>query len=1021
MQNKGFIRVFAIALALVCIYQLSFTYFTSKIEKDAEEYAQGDLLKEKNYLDSIDNKTVYNFIWLREFTYIECKEREINLGLDLKGGMNVTLEVSVIDVIKSLANYSKDTTFINTLNLAKKLQRDSQEDFVDLFGKAFDQIEPNGRLAAFFNTIELRDRINYNSTNDEVLEVIRKETEGAIDNSFNILRSRIDRFGVAQPNIQSMEQKSRILVELPGIKDPERVRKLLQGTAKLEFWETYENAEIYQYMLEANTKIKEIEDAKRELDVEVGDSAVAEELTEELKAESTDLADLIDETTDTDTAEEEISLIDRLESDSKAIDSLGATPEDLMRDYPLFSVLQPRVSRDGSQLLSGASVGFAQKKDTGKVNRYLNLKHVKSLFPRNLKLLWSAKPIDDEGVWFELVAVKITSRDGRSALDGDVITNARAEFGQDQAKAEVSLSMNGEGAKIWARLTKENVGRQIAIVLDNYVRSHPVVNQEIKGGRSSISGGGMDIKEAKDLANILKSGKLPAPARIIEEAIVGPSLGQEAINSGLISFIIAFVIVLLYMFFYYNHAGLVANIALIANIFFIMGVLASLGAVLTLPGIAGIILTIGISVDANVLIFERIREEFIAGKGYKLAISDGYKNAYSAILDANLTTLLTAMVLYYFGKGPIQGFATTLGIGILTSLFSAIFLTRLVFLAFMDRNKVLKFDTTITKNAFKNVNINFIGMRKFFYGLSIIFIVIGLFSLFTRGLNQGVDFTGGRNYLVRFEQDVNTNKIQSMLKNVYDDAPEVKTFGEENQVKITTKYMIDSDDPNADDIVEEMLYEGIKPLLGEGTTYDDFKENHRMSSQKVGPTIADDIKNSAYYAIIFSLIIIFLYILIRFKNWQFGMGAILALIHDILIIIGIYSLLYSIMPFSMEIDQAFIAAILTVVGYSINDTVVVFDRIREYLGLYKKRERIEIMNSALNSTLSRTFSTSLSTFIVLLTMFILGGETIRGFIFALMIGVIVGTYSSLFIASPVIYDTVTKSETIRVLKGKRKK
>lgn len=1015
MQNKGFIKVFAIALALVSLYQLSFTYFANKIENDAAEFAQGDLVKEQNYLDSIANKPVYNFIWLREFTFTECKERELNLGLDLKGGMNVTLEVSVVDVIKSLANYTKDTTFVNTINLARKLQRDSQEDFVDLFGQAFNQLEPNGRLAAFFTTIELKERINYNSTNEEVLAVIHAEADGAIENSFNIIRSRIDRFGVAQPNIRSLEQKSRILVELPGIKDPERVRALLQGTASLEFWETYENAEIYKYLLEANAKIKEIEDAKKALEEAKDEKVVEEELvlTSEDEPEISDLIAEIEDST------EELSLIDQLAGDSLAIESLSASPEDLLNDYPLFSVLQPRSSRDG-QLLSGAAVGYSQVKDTSKVNAYLKLKQVKSLFPRNLKLLWSAKAIDKEGIWFELVAIKITSRDGRPALDGDVITNARADFGQDQANAEVSLSMNSEGAKIWARLTKENVGRQIAIVLDNYVRSHPVVNQEIKGGRSSISGGNMDIKESKDLANILKSGKLPAPARIIEEAIVGPSLGKEAIRAGLISFIIAFVMVLLYMAFYYNHAGLVANMALIINIFFIMGVLASLGAVLTLPGIAGIILTIGMSVDANVLIYERIREELNAGKGYKLAISDGYKNAYSAILDANVTTLLTAIILYYFGQGPIQGFATTLGIGILTSLFSSIFLTRLVFLAFMDKNITLKFDTKLTRNAFKNTNINFLGMRKFFYGLSMIFIVISLFSLFTRGLNQGVDFTGGRNFLIRFEQDVNTNEVQKMLKEVYGEAPEVKTFGEENQVKITTKYMIDSDDPNADDMVEEMLYEGIKSLLGDNATYNDFKENNRMSSQKVGPTIADDIKESAYYAIIFSLLIIFLYILMRFKNWQFGMGAIVALIHDVFIILGIYSLMYNIMPFSMEIDQAFIAAILTVVGYSINDTVVVFDRVREFLGLYKKRERAEIINSALNTTLSRTFSTSLSTFVVLLTMFILGGETIRGFIFALMIGVVVGTYSSLFIATPIVYDTVKKAETIRVLKGKRK-
>ncbi|NOZ45655.1 MAG: protein translocase subunit SecDF [Chlorobi bacterium] len=1019
MQNKGFIKVFAIALALVSIYQLSFTYYANKVQKDAKEYANGDKKLERVYLDSIENEPVYNFIGLRKFTYSECKDRELNLGLDLKGGMNVTLEVSVVDVIKSLANYSKDTTFIDAINLAKKMQKNSQEDFVDLFGRAFEQIDPNGRLAAIFNTIELKDRINYNSTNEEVLNIIRTETESAIDNSFNILRSRIDRFGVAQPNIQSLEQKSRILVELPGIKDPERVRKLLQGTANLEFWETYENSEIYQYLLEANTKIKEIEEAEKALNK---DKKEETQKNEEVKKEETKkiTENLTEKVSKEDKDTSGISLLDKIESDSLNVDSLNAT-QNLLKDYPLFSVLQPRVSRDGKQLLQGAAIGYSHKKDTAKVNAYLNIKQVKALFPRNLKLLWSAKPIDEAGNFFELVAIKITSRDGRAALDGNVITNARAEFGQNQASAEVSLSMNGEGAKIWARLTKENVGRQIAIVLDNYVRSHPVVNQEIKGGRSSISGGGMDIKEAKDLANILKSGKLPAPAKIIEEAIVGPSLGHEAIRSGLISFVIAFIVVLIYMVFYYNHAGWVANVALLTNIFFIIGVLASLGAVLTLPGIAGIILTIGMSVDANVLIYERIREELKAGKGYKLAINDGYQNAYSAIIDANITTLLTAIILYYFGKGPIQGFATTLGIGILSSLFTAIFITRLIFIGFMKKNRVLKFDTSLTRNFFKNTHIDFIGMRKFFYGLSIIIIVIGLFSLVTRGLNKGVDFVGGRNYLVRFEQPVNTNQLQELLKNVYGEAPEVKIFGNNNQVKITTKYMINSEALDADDQVEELLYEGLKPVLGDKVTYQNFKDNYRMSSQKVGPTIADDIKDSAYYAVFFSLLVIFLYILLRFKNWQFGMGAILALMHDVLIIIGLFSLLYSVLPFSLEVDQAFIAAILTVVGYSINDTVVVFDRIREYIALYKKRERKEIMNSALNSTLSRTFNTSMSTFVVLLTIFILGGETIRGFIFALMIGVVVGTYSSLFIASPIVYDTVKKDETSRVLKGKRRR
>ena len=1032
MRNKGAIRLFAILLALVCLYQLSFTWVSYRTDKKAAEYAQGDLVKENNYLDSISNESVYNFLWLRQFTYRECKEREINLGLDLKGGMNVTLEVSVVDVIKALSNYSKDTTFVSAINLAKKYQKERQEDFVTLFGEAFEITDPNARLAAIFNTLELKDRINFNSTNEDVLKIIRDETQGAIDNSFNILRTRIDRFGVTQPNIQHLETSGRILVELPGVKDPERVRKLLQGTASLEFWETLDNTEVYDYLMLANQKIKEIKDAEKVILDEENDKKSETKIEEtESATETLDNEQL----SETDTTKEE-SLEDLIEGESLSEDST-MNPDQFFSDYPLFEYLKPRVNNKG-QLLSGASIGYSHFKDTAQVNSYLNMEQIKSLFPRNMKFLWTIKAFDKEANFFELVAIKISSRDGRAALTGDVVTNAREEFGQNQATAEVSMTMNGEGAKTWARLTRENVDKQIAIVLDNYVYSYPTVQGEITGGRSSITGN-FSIAEAKDLANVLKSGKLPAPARIIQEAIVGPSLGKEAIDSGLWSFVIAFLVVLLYMIFYYNRAGWVADLALVTNIFFIMGVLASLGAVLTLPGIAGIILTIGMSVDANVLIYERIREELASGKNLKMAVADGYKNAYSAIIDANVTTLLTAIILGYFGKGPIQGFATTLGIGILSSLFSAIFITRIIYDNMLIKNKVIKFSTKLTENAFKNTKIKFLEKRKIFYAISIIFILISIGSLVTRGLNYGVDFTGGRNYQVKFEQSVNTEDIQKKLKEVYGETPKIVHFGSDDQVKITTKYLIDDDvevsesdlkeaiaitgisDPDIDDVVEAKLFKGLQSIIGDKVDYKTFLSDYRRSSEKVGPTIADDIKQSAFLAIIFSLLITFLYILFRFKNWQFGMGALVALIHDALIILGLFSLLYGILPFSLEIDQAFIAAILTVVGYSINDTVVVFDRIREYLGIYKKRERKEILDSALNSTLSRTFSTSLSTFIVLLSIFIFGGEAIRGFTFALLAGVIVGTYSSLFIATPVVYDTVnTTEETKRVLKGKRK-
>ncbi|MGD9992968.1 MAG: protein translocase subunit SecDF [Salinivirgaceae bacterium] len=1014
MQNKGAIRLVAIMFALVSAYQLFFTVKTAQVEKDAREYAQGDKLKEVMYLDSIATKPVYNFFWIKEFTYRECKEREINLGLDLKGGMNVILEVSVVDVVRSLSNYSDDATFNKAIEIARQRQvSDGQANFVSLFGQAFQELDPNAQLAAIFNTIELKDKVNFSSTNEEVLDVIRMEAESAISNSFNILRNRIDKFGVTQPNIQRLGNSGRILVELPGVKDPERVRKLLQGTANLEFWETYDNTELVQQLYAANDKIKEINEAKKALE------------TKEETVVETAQTEAAPELTPQDEADEALSLIDQLESDSTAVDTtMGAN---MAQDFPLFSVLQPRFSRD-NQPLPGAAIGIAHFKDTNKVNDYLALPQVKALFPRNLKLLWGVKAIDTEEQFYELYAIKVTSRDGRAALEGDVITNARKEYAQGRGDAEVSMSMNAEGAKVWARLTGNNVGRAIAIVLDNYVYSAPNVNQEIKGGRSSITGG-FTVTEAEDLANILKSGKMPAPAKIEQETIVGPSLGKEAIEKGMWSFVIAFVIVLLFMIFYYSSAGFAANLALITNVFFIMGVLASLGAVLTLPGIAGIVLTIGMAVDANVLIFERIREELAAGKGIKLAIKDGYGNAYSAIIDSNLTTLITAFILGYFGKGPIHGFAITLGIGILSSLFSAIFITRFVFERTLAKNKEPKFATKISEGFLKNTKIDFLGKRKVFYVISSVLILISIGSLATRGLNQSIDFTGGRTYVIRFDEAVNTVDVQSALMAELGTTPEVKTYGEANQVKITTKYLVDAevapeadvtmaaehltgDQPDVDDVVEVKLFTALKKglFLSEELSFKEFISEYRMSSEKVGPTIAGDIKRSAVYSVVFALIAIFLYILFRFRNWQYGMGAVVALIHDVTIILGLYSLTYSIMPFSMSVDQAFIAAILTVVGYSINDTVVVFDRIREYLLLYSKRDRKEILNVSLNSTLSRTFMTSLTTFLVLLAIFIFGGEVIRGFVFAILVGIVVGTYSSLFVATPVVYDTMRRSE-----------
>jgi SecD/SecF fusion protein len=992
MQNKGAILTFAILLAAVCLYQLSFTFKARQVEKNAQEYAQGDPDKEFNYLDSISGETVYNFLGLKKFTYKEVKELELNLGLDLKGGMNVTLEVAVDDLIRALSNYNNDETFNAALQRAREMQRGSQEDFVTLFGQAFEEIDPNARLASIFLTLELRDKININTTNAEVLDVIRDETDAAIDNAFNIIRTRIDRFGVAQPNIQQLQTKGRILVELPGVKDQNRVRNLLQGTAMLEFWETYENQEVYQYLLQANEKLRELQQANNTTS-ESTDPNVSETETQENEA-----ADVQDTT-------EESSLLSELEAGTDTTEAGLDNMEDFRKEFPLFAVLNPSTDQQG-QLFPGPSIGIAQSRDTAKVNEYLNMEQIKSIFPRDMMFRWTANSVDEAGSFYRLIALKANTRDGRAPLDGDVITDARQDFDQMGANPEVSMSMNSEGAKTWQRLTKENIGKSIAIVLDGYVRSFPTVQNEISGGRSSITGL-ESIEEAKDLANILKSGKMPAPARIIQEEIVGPSLGQEAINSGMYSFLIAFALVLIYMLFFYSrNAGLSANVALIANMFFIIGILASLGATLTLPGIAGIVLTIGMSVDANVLIYERVQEELRAGKGIKLAISDGYKNAYSAIIDGQVTTLLTGIVLYVFGSGPIKGFATTLIIGIITSLFSAIFITRLIFEWKLKRSKKILFASKITESWLRHTSIKFLEKRKIAYFVSGALILISIGSLVMRGLNYGIDFKGGRTYVVRLDQDVQVADVQEALAIPFGTAPEVKTFGADNQIRITTTYKIDDDSENVDNEVEELLMKGLQDadMLDEGVTLAQFTSDYQLSSQKVGPTISDDIRKDSVIAIGFALIIIFLYILIRFTNWQYGLGAVAALAHDSLIVLGIFSLLYNVLPFSLEIDQAFIAAILTVLGYSINDTVVVFDRIREYLKLHPKRKREQNVDEAINGTLRRTFSTSLSTFVVLLAIFLFGGDTIRGFTFALLVGVVVGTYSSIFVATPIAYE-----------------
>jgi len=1033
MQNKGVIKFFAILFALVCLFQLSFTYFSARVERKAKEYAlsadakqlavkmaQGDQLREvlmfdsiskareRFFLDSISGEPVYNIL-VRKYTYKDVKERELNLGLDLKGGMNVIMEVSVVDIIKALSGHNPDSTFNKALVLAQEKQKSSNANYVTLFAESFKELDPNASLAAIFSTVELKDRIKYNSTNDEVISVIREETNGAIDRTFNILSTRINRFGVAQPNIQRLQTAGRILIELPGIKEPERVRKLLQGSAKLEFWETYEFTEIYQYFTDANTRLREYE-KQIESGLATGNDTVG-------IASAGDSA-IAKVNSDTTVASADTSLLAKL-GDSSTVENDQSKFANYKRENPLYAYLNLAFYQNEQQAFvpyKSARVGSSFIKDTARVNGML--KKVKSIFPASLRLYWTVKPDPSRKDILDLIAIKVKSRDGKAPLGGDVIVEARQDVSPTNGGVEVSMAMNSEGARIWKNLTADNIGRQIAIVLDNYVYSYPNVNQEIEGGRSSITGGGMTIEEAQDLANILKAGKLPAPAHIVQEAVVGPSLGKEAIDAGMNSFILAFVLVLIYMVLYYNKAGFIADSALMINMFFLFGVLASFGATLTLPGIAGIVLTMGMAVDANVIIYERIIEEIRAGKGLRLAVDDGYKHAYSAIIDGNATTLLTAIILFVFGSGPIQGFATTLIIGLITSMFTAILVSRLVFVWYLDHNKKVSFDNKFTRGFLSNTKFDFIGLRNKAYIFSIALLVISVGSLAIKGLNYGVDFTGGRTYIVRFDQDVRVDKVRKVLADEFGESPEVKTFGPDNQVKITTKYMVDSDNSKTDSLIATKLYKALGPLYKNKINSGEFTSTSGsetvgigiLNSQKVGPTIAYDIKRNAILAVIFSLIGIFTYIAIRFKKWQYGLGGVVSLFHDTIIILGLFSLFHSILPFNLEVGQDFIAAILTIIGYSINDTVIIFDRIREYTTLHPKRDLQENMNGAINNTLARTMNTAGTTMVVLIVIFIFGGETIRGFTFALTMGVLFGTYSSVFNASPIAFDLIKRQQ-----------
>ncbi len=1061
MQNKSAIWVFTILLALACLYQISFSWVTSGVEDEAAEQGQYSLDSVRSSIlpetltffeeDSVLQYYTNKYLKTQEqvevypifgYTYQECKEKEINLGLDLQGGMNVTLEVSIPELIANLAANQDNAEFNAAIAEARTRQRDSDQDFISLFEEVWNEKYASKKLAAIFHSRDTKEKFPRDASNEQIINTLRQDAQDAIDNTEKILRTRIDKFGVTQPTIQKLQYSGRISIELPGVKDKDRVRRVLQSTAQLEFWETYNNFELAANLEEANTMLRDIlypglldslENGLSSGGIPadtagvIGDDNAVQDLfaqddptgplpdsvaVEGNPLDSSDVAETPADTNDIG-VEDLFGTTDSAGgNDSLATDLSNLSDEDRRKANPLYSIFQPAVFQDPqtSQLRweEGCRLGYCLTSDTAVVNKYLNMPEIKEIFPaRDMKLLWSSKA---NGGVMSLYAIKVTTNDGSPVLDGEVIVDARQDFAPFTGQVEVVMQMNSDGADSWARVTENNVGNAVAIVLDNYVQSAPIVNGKIPNGRSSISMGSgprnEQIREAEDLSTVLKAGSLPAPADIVDEAVVGPSLGQKNIDSGLMSFLIALGMVLLYMIFYYAKAGIISNIALLANMFFIIGALASLQASLTLPGIAGIVLTIGMSVDANVLIYERIREEIRAGKGMRLAITDGYKRAYAAIIDANLTTLLTGIVLAIFGTGPIKGFATTLIIGIFTSLFSAIFITRLIFTWQLERKKKISFASKMTENAFTKINIGFIKKRFMYYIISGVIVVAGIVSFTTRGLNYGVDFTGGRTYVVQFESvEADVEAIKNGLSSVFisedgkDVSTEVKTYGNSGQVKITTNYMIDNDGREIDGVIESKLSEGL-------TVFNpDFMITE---SRKVDPTISDDIKISAIWSVVFALIIIFLYIVLRFRRWQFGLGALLAMAHDVLVVLSLFSLLYGILPFSLEIDQAFIAAVLTVVGYSINDTVVVFDRIREYLGLHKKKDPKEVINNALNSTLSRTINTSLSTFIVLLMIFILGGDSIKGFVFALMVGVVVGTYSSLCIATPSMVDLSKK-------------
>ncbi len=986
MQNKGFVKIFAIALTLVCLFYLSFTFKTRSIEKHAAQSQD-----EQAYLDSVMNKKV----WLGIYSYRECREMQIGLGLDLKGGMNVIMEVSIPDVVKALANNTQDRMFNEVLDAAKKRSVSSQENFVDIFAQEFAKTAgADAKLNSFFTTSNLKEQINSQTPNEQVIEVLKNEVASAVSNSFLVLRARIDRFGVAQPNIQELAGKQgRIMVELPGVKEPERVRKLLQGSANLEFWETY--------------KLSEVSDVLTRIDSRLA-LKYADENPEEVKADEAPAQDTVQA--------EEAELDGLIEADADENSQLSAAErEQILKNHPLLGRL--------TSTWCEWAAGIAHYSDTAEINRILNSAEAKAIIPRDLKFLWGVKPVSESNSqYFELYLIKSDNKNGQCDLAGDVITEAKADFSQLGGRPIVSMAMNSEGARRWATLTKQNVDRGIAIVLDGYVYSAPNVSGEIPNGRSEISGN-FTVEDTQDLANVLKSGKMPAPAKIVQEDIVGPSLGQESIQKGFTSFIIAFIILMIYMCVIYGFIpGMIANGALLLNFFFTLGILTSFQAALTMSGIAGIVLTLGMAVDANVLIYERTKEELKGGKSVQSALTDGYKNAFSAIFDSNFTSIITGIILFNFGTGPIRGFATTLIIGIICSFFTAVFLTRIVYEHFLGKGKLqnLTFTTTVSKNMMQNTAVKFMENAKKSFSVFGIAAIICIAFLAVRGLSKSIDFTGGRNFVVQFENPVEPEEVREILQDVIteDNVQAIALGTDHKTIRISTNYRIEEDSENIDSEIEEFLFTSLKKAgkLSSDLTLAKFidRENRDggsiISSQKVGPSIAEDITRGAIISVILALIAIFLYILIRFRNVAYSVGAIFALCFDTLIIIGMYSICWGWMPFSLEIDQTFIGAVLTAIGYSINDKVVIFDRIREFTGLYPKRNRKQLFDDALNTTLARTINTSVSTLIVLLAIFFLGGDSIRSFAFAMILGVVFGTCSSLFVAAPTAYVVMKKTK-----------